>query len=57
MIEITVGICEAFKAIGVDISEADLMKFERALYERGLNVAPLMLTRDDIERPHPDERS
>lgn len=40
MIEITVGICEAFKAIGVDISEADLKKFEQALYERHLNVAP-----------------
>ena len=57
MIEITVGICEAFREIGVDISGADLKKFERALYERGLNVAPLMLTRDDIERPHPDGRS
>lgn len=40
MIEITVGICEAFKEIGIDISEADLKKFEKALYERGLNVAP-----------------
>jgi hypothetical protein len=40
MIEITVGICEAFKVIGIDISEADLRKFEQALYERGLNVAP-----------------
>lgn len=40
MIEITVGICEAFKAIGIDISEADLKKFEQALYDRGLNVAP-----------------
>lgn len=44
MIEITVGICEAFKAIGIDISEADLDKFEKALYERGLNVAPRALT-------------
>lgn len=41
MIEITVGLCESFKAIGIDISEADLRKFEQALYERGLNVAPL----------------
>lgn len=40
MVEITVGICEAFKEIGVDISEADLRRFEKALYERGLNVAP-----------------
>ena len=40
MIEITVGICEAFKEIGVDISEADLRRFEKALYERGLTVAP-----------------
>lgn len=40
MIEITVGICEAFREIGIDISEADLKTFERALYERGLNVAP-----------------
>ena len=40
MIEITVGICEAFKEIGIDISEEDLKKFEKALYERGLNVAP-----------------
>jgi hypothetical protein len=40
MIEITVGLCESFKAIGIDISEADLRKFEQALYERGLNVAP-----------------
>lgn len=40
MIEITVGICEAFKEIGIDISEANLKKFEQALYERGLNVAP-----------------
>lgn len=40
MIEITVGICESFKAIGIDISEADLRKFEQALYDRGLNVAP-----------------
>lgn len=41
MIDITVGLCESFKAIGIDISEADLRKFERALFERGLNVAPL----------------
>lgn len=40
MVEITVGLCESFKAIGIDISEADLRKFERALYDRGLNVAP-----------------
>ncbi len=40
MIEITVGICESLKVIGIDISEADLRKFEKALYERGLNVAP-----------------
>lgn len=57
MIEITVGICEAFKAIGIDISESELKKFERALHDRGLNVAPLALTRDDIESPHPDGRS
>lgn len=57
MIEITVGICESFREIGIDISEDDLKKFEKALYERGLNVAPLMLTSDDIERPHPDGRS
>ncbi len=56
MVEITVGICEAFKAIGIDISEADLRRFEQALHERGLNVAPLALTRDDIEQPHPDGR-
>jgi hypothetical protein len=53
MIEITVGLCESFKAIGIDVSEADLRRFEQALYERGLNVAPLTLTRDDIEAPHP----
>lgn len=40
MIEITVGICESFKMIGIDISEVDLRRFEAALYERGLNVAP-----------------
>ena len=40
MIEITVGLCEAFRTIGINISEADLRKFEKALYERGLNVAP-----------------
>jgi hypothetical protein len=40
MIEITVPLCEAFREIGIDISEADLKRFERALYERGLNVAP-----------------
>jgi hypothetical protein len=40
MVEITVGLCESFKAIGIDISETDLRKFEQALYERGLNVAP-----------------
>lgn len=54
MIEITVGICESFKAIGIDISEDDLRRFEQALYEHGLNVAPLAITRDDIESPHPD---
>lgn len=42
MKEITVGICEAFKEIGINISEADLNKFERALYDHGLNVAPLV---------------
>jgi hypothetical protein len=57
MIEITVGICEAFREIGIDISEADLKRFEKALYDRGLNVAPLAITRDDIESPHPDGRS
>lgn len=57
MLEITVGICESFREIGIDISEADLKRFEQALYERGLNIAPLALTRDDIERPHPDGRS
>lgn len=41
MIEITVGICESFKEIGIDISEEDLRRFEKALYERGLNIAPL----------------
>lgn len=40
MVEITVGLCESFKTIGIDISEADLKRFERALYEHGLNVAP-----------------
>lgn len=40
MIEITVGICESFREIGIDISESDLKRFERALYERGLNIAP-----------------
>lgn len=40
MIEITVGLCEAFKEIGISISQTDLRKFEKALYERGLNVAP-----------------
>lgn len=44
MIEITVPLCEAFKAIGIDISEADLKRFEKALYDRGLNVAPRSLT-------------
>lgn len=39
--EITVSLCESFAEIGIDISEADLNRFERALYERGLNVAPL----------------
>jgi hypothetical protein len=43
-VEITVPLCEAFKEIGIDISEQDLRKFERALYERGLNVAPLAPT-------------
>lgn len=40
MVEITVGLCESFKVIGIDISEADLRRFEQALYLRGLNVAP-----------------
>lgn len=44
MIEITVGICEAFKEIGIDISETDLRRFEKALYDRGLNVAPRQQT-------------
>lgn len=35
----TVEICESFKAIGIDISEHELRTFERALYERGLNIA------------------
>lgn len=52
MIEITVPLCEAFKAIGIDISEADLKKFEQALYERGLNVAPRI-----NPRPNPAQRS
>lgn len=43
-IGITVPLCESFKAIGIDISEDDLRKFEQALYERGLNVAPRALT-------------
>jgi hypothetical protein len=37
--EITVPLCESFAAVGIDISEADLRKFEKALFERGLNVA------------------
>lgn len=40
MIEITVPLCEAFREIGINISEADLRRFEKALYDRGLNVAP-----------------
>lgn len=40
--EITVPLCESFREIGIDISAADLKKFERALYERGLNIAPRM---------------
>jgi len=44
MIEITVPLCEAFKEIGIDISESDLRRFEKALYERGLNVAPRALS-------------
>lgn len=40
MIEITVPLCEAFREIGIDISELDLRRFEKALYARGLNVAP-----------------
>lgn len=40
MVEITVGICESFRVIGIDISQEDLRKFEQALYVRGLNVAP-----------------
>ncbi len=44
MVEITVGLCEAFKEIGIDISETDLRRFEKALYERGLNVAPRLPT-------------
>lgn len=40
MVEITVGLCEAFKEIGIDISQDELQRFERALYDRGLNVAP-----------------
>lgn len=37
--EITVPLCESFAAIGIDISETDLLKFEAALFQRGLNVA------------------
>jgi hypothetical protein len=40
MVEITVPLCEAFREIGINISEADLRRFEKALYDRGLNVAP-----------------
>lgn len=43
MLEITVGICEAFKEIGIDISEEDLGLFEKALYERGLHITPRQL--------------
>lgn len=42
IIEITVPLCESFREIGIDISAADLRKFERALYDRGLNIAPRM---------------
>lgn len=37
--EITVPLCESFAAIGIDISEEQLRKFEGALFARGLNVA------------------
>jgi hypothetical protein len=57
MTEITVPLCEAFKAIGIDISETDLWRFEKALYERGLNVAALTAYDYDPERPHPGARS
>ncbi len=40
-IEVTTALCESFKEIGIDISEIGLRRFEKALYERGLNVAPL----------------
>lgn len=52
MIEITVPLCESFKAIGIDISEEELRKFEQALYERGLNIAPLQRL-----MPNPAQRS
>lgn len=57
MEEITVPLCEAFKAIGIDISETDLWRFEKALYERGLNVALLTAYDYDIDRPRPGSRS
>lgn len=50
MIEITVPLCESFKKIGIDISEDDLRQFEKALYERGLNVAPRALPHDIVDR-------
>jgi hypothetical protein len=39
-VEITVPLCESFRAIGIDISEEQLREFEKALFERGLNVSP-----------------
>lgn len=38
---ITIPLCESFAAIGWDISERDLRKFEGALFRRGLNIATL----------------
>lgn len=44
MIEMTVRICESFAAIGIAISEEQLRKFEKALFERGVNFAPIKNT-------------
>lgn len=50
--EITVPLCEAFAAIGIDITQEQLKTFERALYERGLNVAPRTTEQHEPQTDH-----
>jgi hypothetical protein len=49
----TVGICESFASIGIDISEDQLRQFEKSLFERGLNFA---LRTPPSPGEHPDEK-